>query len=477
MSPKENAGRIIIVDDDAGGRQAMSRALRRVGYDVAPFGDGLEALAHLREHPDVELVVTDLRMPGLDGIEVLRRAREMVPDVGVLMITAFGSIETAVGAMKYGAEDYLEKPVNLEVLRGRVANLVEKVQLGREVNEFKAVERIVEERGSFEGMVGNTASMLELFRKIQQVSPTKSSILILGESGTGKELVARAIHRHSARARKTFLPVDCAAIPAEILEAELFGYERGAFTGAVARKQGKFEVAHGGTLFLDELGELPLALQAKLLRVLEAKAFMRVGGTEEVEVDVRLIAATNRNLLEMADEGEFRADLYYRLAVVNLQIPSLRDRREDVSLLASSFLERFARENERPEPRLTPETLQVLKWAPWPGNVRELRNLMESLTILHPGEEIQPHHLPEEMRDASREISVSGGGAGLPGSAGSMVGRTMEEIEREVLLRTLERTGGNRTQAAEMLGIGLRTLQRKIKQYRKEGFPVIEADS
>ncbi len=473
---EDDKGRIVVVDDDAGGRQAMSRALRKVGYDVAPFGDGLEALAFLREHPNVALVVTDLKMPGLDGIEVLRRAREMVPDIGVLMVTAFGSVETAVGAMKYGAEDYLEKPVNLEVLRGRVANLVEKVQLGREVNEFKAVERIVEDRGSFEGMIGISTPMLELFRKIQQVSPTRSSILILGESGTGKELVARAIHRHSARSAETFLPVDCAAIPAEILESELFGHERGSFTGAQARKLGKFEMADGGTLFLDELGELPLSLQAKLLRALESKTFMRVGGSQEIQVDVRLVAATNRDLLVMANEGGFRADLYYRLAVVNLRIPPLRERREDIPALASAFLERFARENEREEPRITPEALQVLKWAPWPGNVRELRNLCESLSILHSGQEIQPQQLPENLRQAAQDASVAGPGAGSSGAHGSLVGRTMEEIEREVLLRTLERTGGNRTQAAEMLGIGLRTLQRKIKQYRKEGFSVIDAE-
>ncbi len=469
----DGAGRILIVDDDAAGRQAMARALERIRHEVFAFADGLEALAFLREHPDIELLLTDLKMPGLDGLEVLRRAREMVPDIGVLMITAYGSVETAVEAMKYGAEDYLEKPVNLDVLRSRVTHLVEKVRLGREVREFRAVERTLTEEGAFEGMVGQTPGMLELFRQIQQVAPARSSVLILGESGTGKELVARAIHRRSARARQTFLPVDCAAIPREILESELFGHERGAFTGAQVRKPGKFELAHDGTLFLDEIGEFPLALQAKLLRALESQTFMRVGGTDELRVDVRVIAATNRNLEEMVAAGEFRGDLFYRLAVVNLRVPPLRERRADIPLVATAFLERFARENGRAAPRLTPEALQLLRQAVWPGNVRELRNLMESLVILHPGEEIQPQHLPEDLRRIAQEAAL----AASPGfGPGALVGRTMEDVEREMILRTLERTRGNRTQAAEMLGIGLRTLQRKIKQYRAEGLPVMGAD-
>nr|MCU0224766.1 sigma-54 dependent transcriptional regulator [Acidobacteriota bacterium] len=320
-------------------------------------------------------------------------------------------------------------------------------------------------------------AMVEMFRKLQQVAPARSSVLILGESGTGKELVARAIHRLSPRARQTFLPVDCAAIPHEIMESELFGHERGAFTGAQLRKPGKFELAHGGTLFLDEIGELPLTLQVKLLRALESQRFMRVGGTEEVRVDVRVLAATNRDLDQMADRGEFRQDLFYRLAVVTLAVPALRERRDDIPLIAAAFLERFARENDRAVPALTADAAQLLKRAPWPGNVRELRNLMESIVILHPGEEVGPGQLPEELRRAAVSAAPAASGADAPGSAAAMVGRRMEEIEREVILRTLDLTGGNRTQAAEMLGIGLRTLQRKIKQYRVEGFPVAGNDA
>jgi DNA-binding NtrC family response regulator len=472
----EAKGRIVVVDDDAGGRLAMARALERVGFEVRSFGDGIEALAYIREHSDLELVVTDLKMPGLDGLEVLRRAREIVPDVGVLVITAYGSVETAVGAMKSGAEDYLEKPVNIEILRARATNLVEKVRLGREVSEFLDVQSILSREGAFDGMVGRTPAMLELYRKIQQVASARSSVLILGESGTGKELVARAIHRHSPRSRATFLPLDCASIPTEILESELFGHERGAFTGAQARKPGKFELADEGTLLLDEIGEMPPTLQSKLLRALETQTFMRVGGTSEVQVDVRVIAATHRDLARLAESGEFRQDLYYRLAVVTLRVPPLRERPEDIPLLAAAFLERFAQENGRPVPRLLPEALQVLKHAPWPGNVRELRNLMESLVILHGGEEIAPQHLPDELRRLAAEASLGEGPALVPTRQGTLVGRTMDEIEREAILRSLERTGGNRTQAAEMLGIGLRTLQRKIKQYKADGFPVAEGE-
>jgi DNA-binding NtrC family response regulator len=467
---EEIQGKVVIVDDDTASRQAMSRALQRTGCEVFPFADGSAALGYLKEHPDVLLIVTDLRMPGIDGLEVLRRARETVPDVGVLMITAHGSVETAVGAMKHGAEDYLEKPVNLEILRARVSNLAEKVRLGREVKEFKEIDTILRERGSFEGMIGDSLPMKELFRSIKQVAAARSSVLILGESGAGKELVARAIHRHSPRTARTYLPLDCASIPSEILESELFGHEKGSFTGALQRKLGKLEQANSGTLFLDEVGEIPLPLQAKLLRALESQTFMRVGGNEEIKVDVRLIAATNRALDQMSERGEFRRDLYYRLAVVTLRIPPLRERRDDIPLIATALLERYARENGREPPQFTAEALQVLKWAPWPGNVRELRNLMESLAILHAGPEIAVGDLPEELRAAARQAELT------PLAGTSFYGKTMEEIEREVILRTLEQTHGNRTQAADLLGIGLRTLQRKIKQYRDEGYPVVGSE-
>ncbi|NJN65035.1 MAG: sigma-54-dependent Fis family transcriptional regulator [Acidobacteria bacterium] len=462
-------GRVIVVDDDPSSNLAMKTTLKRDGYDVAAFADGLDAVAFLREHPDVEVVVTDLKMPRISGIEVLRRCREIVSDVEVLVVTGFGDVEHAVEAMKLGAADFLEKPVNAEILRTRTSNLVEKVRLAREVSGLLDVRNLVLRQGSFEGMVGGTPPMIELYRQIQQVAEARSSVLILGESGTGKELVARAIHRRSTRARQTFLPMDCASIPSELLESELFGHERGAFTGAAMRKPGKLELADGGTLFLDEIGEMRADLQAKLLRALETRSFMRVGGTTQVQVDVRVIAATNRDLGRLAEAGEFRQDLYYRLAVVTLRVPALRDRPEDIPAMAQYFLDRFAAENARPLPKLAPETIRSLKAAPWPGNVRELRNVMESLVILHPGESILPSHLPEEVRPLLHSADLS-----EPREA--LAGRTMEEIERDAILQSLERTQGNRTQAAEMLGIGLRTLQRKLKQYREDGFPVAEGD-
>ncbi len=464
----EPKGRVVIVDDDAAGRLAMARALERVGFDVKAYADGMAALAWLREHPDVELIVTDLKMPGIDGIEVLRRAREIIPDVGLLMVTAFASVDSAVEAMKVGSADYLEKPLNIEALRSRARNLVEKGQQSRELRQLRDVLSTVDREGAFEGMVGRAPAMLELYRKIGHVARVRSPVLILGESGSGKELVARAIHRRSARARETFLPLDCTSIPPELLESELFGHERGAFTGAQARKPGKLELAHRGTLFLDEIGDMRPDLQSKLLRAIESQSFMRVGGTEQLHVDVRILAATNRDLARMAETGEFRQDLYYRLAVVTLRVPALRERVEDIPVLATWFLERFAAENRRKAPRLTPEAVRLLESAAWPGNVRELRNLMESLVILHEGEEIGPHHLPDDLRTAA---AASAAAAGTQVATG-LAGRTMEEIEREAILQSLERTGGNRTQAAEMLGIGLRTLQRKLKQYRQEGYPV-----
>jgi DNA-binding NtrC family response regulator len=477
MTRGDAQGHIVLVDDDAGGREAMTRALSKVGFRVEPFADGLDALAYVRAHPHVELVVTDLKMPRIDGLEVLRRAREIVPDVGVLMVTAHGSVETAVDAMKYGAEDYLEKPVNLDVLRRRATNLVEKVRLGREVMEFRQLESVLDEAGVFEGMVGRSPAMIELYRKIRQLADAKTPVLILGESGTGKELVARAIHRLSPRAREAFLPFDCASIPHHLLESEIFGHERGAFTGADARKPGKFEMASSGTLFLDEIGEMELDLQAKFLRALETQTFMRVGGTAQLEVDVRVLAATHRDLGALVDTGEFRRDLYYRLAVLTLRIPPLRERAEDIPRIASYFLERFAKEHGRPAPQLLPDALQTLVRAPWPGNVRELRNLMESLVILHSGDELGAAQLPEELRRAA-DANVEPEAADVfePPQGEAFVGRTMEEIEREAILRSLERTSGNRTQAAEMLGIGLRTLQRKIKQYKAEGFAVKDGE-
>jgi DNA-binding NtrC family response regulator len=458
----ENA-HAVIIDDEEGNRDGFSRALSKVGWKVRAFAEAEPAFEYLRRNRDVALVITDLMMPGTDGFGVLKSAREIDADVGILMITGHGSVESAVDAMKQGADDYLQKPVDLFELRARAKAIVEKRALSRRVVELES--RLREKFGK---LIGHSKAMEELFGKMELVAPTRSNVLIVGESGTGKELVANALHENSPRKAARFLPINCAAIPAEILESELFGHEKGSFTGAVGRKVGKFELADKGTLFLDEIGELPLEMQVKLLRVLETREFMRVGGTETIRVDIRLVAATNADLEAAVEKGGFRQDLYYRLKVVTLRIPPLRERREDIPLLAGHFLRTFSEENGREGMRFSPDAMRAIVAAPWEGNVRELRNLVESLVVLVPTAEVGLSDLPEEYRRAAPAPSPSlesGSGAIDPGAPPL----TMDEIEKRAILDALSRTGGNRTQAADLLKIGLRTLQRKLKDYQVAG--------
>ena len=462
---EDDSAHVVLIEDEEGNRRSFTRALSRVGYKVRAFGEASRALEYLRENRDVVLVITDLMLPGMDGFGVLGAVREIDSEVGVLMITGHGSVESAVDAMKQGADDYLTKPVDLYVLRNRAKAIIEKRRLVRRVDELES--RLGEK---FSNLLGRSKPMEDMFRQMDLVAPTRSNVLIIGESGTGKELVANALHEHSPRREHRFLPINCAAIPAEILESELFGHEKGSFTGATGRKVGRFELADKGTLFLDEIGELPLEMQVKLLRVLEQREFMRVGGTETIRVDIRLIAATNQDLEEMVEQGRFRTDLYYRIKVVTIKIPPLRDRRDDIPMLANHFLQAFANENDREGMRFSAEAMRALVAAPWEGHVRELRNLMESLVILVPRDEITRADLPPEYLAAAGEVPAERGAA-APGDREAIVhpGLTMEEIERRAILSALDRTGGNRTQAAEMLGIGLRTLQRKLKEYRLAG--------
>ncbi len=453
---------ILVIEDDIANRRGLVRALTRAGHKVEAFGRADPALDYLREHRDIVLVITDLMMPGTDGFGVLAAVKEIQPRTGLLMITGHATVESAVDAMKQGADDYLTKPVNLDELRTRVSNLIQRVRDRDRREELE--DRLY---GKFVKLIGNSKVMQDLFRKMELVAGARSNVLIVGASGTGKELVANALHEHSPRHEGRFLPINCAAIPSEILESELFGHERGAFTGATARKIGKFELADGGTLFLDEIGELPLEMQVKLLRVLEQREFMRVGGTETVHVDIRLVAATNQNLEEMVEQRKFRNDLYYRIKVVTLAIPPLREREGDVRQLANHFLDLFVKENNRESMRFNPEVMAALIGAPWVGNVRELRNLVESLVVLVPDDEIQLADLPEEYRTLGPPAHPPTPGAKKEPEDGQTL--TMEEIERRAILGALEKTGGNRTQAAELLGIGLRTLQRKIKDYRMAG--------
>ena len=465
---------IILIEDEEGNRQSITRALSRVGYKVQAFQEAAPAMDYLRRNRDVVLVITDLVLPGMDGFGVLGAVREIDPAVGILMITGHGSVESAVDAMKQGADDYLTKPVDLFVLRNRTDAIVEKRRLVRRVDELET--RLGEK---FRNLIGRSKSMETLFRQMEMVAPTRSNVLIVGDSGTGKELVANALHESSPRRDHRFLPINCAAIPSEILESELFGHERGSFTGAISRKVGKFELADKGTLFLDEIGELPLEMQVKLLRVLEQREFMRVGGSDIINVDIRLVAATNQDLEALVEKGRFRSELYYRLKVVTLKLPLLRERKDDIHLLANHFLQVYGKENSRENLRFSPEAMRALEAAAWEGNVRELRNLVESLVILIPRNEIALTDLPEEyLKGAEAGLSrtveearpTQEEGAAAIGSTQTLhAGPTMEEIERRAILDALDRTGGNRTQAAEMLGIGLRTLQRKLKEYRMAG--------
>ncbi|HVF58699.1 MAG TPA: sigma-54 dependent transcriptional regulator [Thermoanaerobaculia bacterium] len=453
---------ILVIDDESGSRESMAIALEKAGLAVRTFDDARKALDYLAENEGARLAVCDLRMPGTDGLAFLQEVRERGDELAVVLVTGYGSIESAVEAMRVGADDYLTKPVDLYELRQRVMNLIEKQQLREEVTSLR---QQLDKRYGFESIIGHSAPMERLFEQMQLVAPTRSTVLVVGESGTGKELVASAIHRASPRRNERFLAINCGAIPPDILESELFGHERGSFTGAIARKIGKFELAHRGTLFLDEISELYPELQVKLLRVLEERQIMRVGGGEVIPVDFRLLAATNRDLERVVAEGKFREDLYYRLKVVTLRIPPLRERPEDMPLLAEHFLALFAEEHGKPPKRLAPEALELLARFPWPGNVRQLKNVIESVVVFHQGDVVEPGDLPAEVRDAA---TVSAAGGRVQSAVGGT--RTMEEIERQAILETLTRTGGHRAKAADLLGIGLRTLQRKLKEYKDAGF-------
>ena len=444
---------IYLVDDDDGSRIAMAKALGRVGYQMVPFSSAEEALAALREDSSVSMVISDVRMPGMNGYEFLRHVRSERPDLPFILVTAFADVEDAVSALQEGADDYLTKPVRMQELRQRVQLHLERRVLNDENRRLR--ERLSKNFG-FDGIVGHSSAMEALIDRLRVVAPTRSTVLVVGESGTGKELVANALHQHSPRAEGAFVAVNCGAIPGEILESELFGHEKGAFTGAHQRRIGLVESASGGTLFLDEVSELSLDLQVKLLRVLEDRTVTRVGGTVKIPVDFRLVAATNRDLLAWVRDRKFREDLYYRLKVVTLEIPPLRERSEDIPLFVQHFLEVFNQELGREVKGAHPSVLAALKRCRWKGNVRELRNVMESMVLFAPGSEITLEDLPQEYRVAILTPVAT---------EGEWVPREMADIEKEAILRTLRHTGDHRGKAAALLGIGLRTLQRKLKEY------------
>jgi len=463
---------VLVIDDETGSRESMAIALEKASVAVRTFDDARKALEYLEENASPLVAICDLRMPGLDGLGFLSEVRARGLDLSVILVTGFGSIESAVEAMHVGAADYLTKPVDLYELRKRVTTHLEKRQLQDKVADL---ERQLGERPGFEGIIGRSPAMERLFEQMKLVAPTRSNVLIIGESGTGKELVANAIHRASPRRDQRFLAINCGAIPSDILESELFGHERGSFTGAIGRKIGKFELAHRGTLFLDEISELYPELQVKLLRVLEDRRIMRVGGSELLEVDFRLVAATNKDLEREIAESRFREDLYYRLKVVTLRIPPLRERREDIPIIAEHYLRAFCKEHGREPKRFTSEAVAAIEDYPWPGNVRELKNAMESMVVFHRGEEVEPADLPAEIRavlgvEGRAPAPVAEGPAPVAAPAPPPGPKTMADIEREAILAMLERTGGRRVEAARRLDIGLRTLQRKLKEYKDQGY-------
>jgi two-component system, NtrC family, response regulator HydG len=447
---------VAIIDDDPGSRRAMAEALTPLG-PVVEFDDAARALEYAAEHPEVSVAVCDIVMPGMDGAAFLQEVRKRKINLAVILVTAYSSIADRVLAE---SDDYLEKPVDRDRLRKRVMLCRERKRLESEV---VLLQSRLDKRYGFETIVGRCEAMERLFDRMRVVAPTKTTVLVVGESGTGKELVANALHQNSPRSARRFLPINCGAIPRDILESELFGHEKGAFTGAIGRKIGKVELASGGTLFLDEISELSPELQVKLLRVLEDRRIMRVGGSEIIEVDFRLIAATNKNLELEVREGRFRNDLYFRLKVVTLEIPPLRERPEDLPLLVRHFLDRFSEEHGRQKLDLSLSALRVLQQAPWHGNVRELKNVLENLVIFGNGSRIEETDLPEELFGPSGSAA---GGQAAP-REGSAI-RPMAEIEKEAILGALRLTNGRRGEAARMLDIGLRTLQRKLKEYRAQ---------
>jgi two-component system response regulator AtoC len=437
--------RVLVADDEKNLREVLTRELGRKGHQVDNVGDGAEALERIRED-GYDVIVLDMRMPRLGGIEVLRELQKLPEQPQVIVTTGFQEVSTAVEAMKLGAYDYLTKPAKIEELDVLIRKAAEK---GRLIRENVALRTRVEGGEPFSGIVTRNARMQELLRLIERVAPTESAVLILGESGTGKELVARAIHERSARAACPFVPIHCGALPGTLLESELFGHEKGAFTGAVATKPGLLELADGGTLLLDEIGEMEADSQVKLLRVLETGSFFRVGGTRSRTVDVRLVAATNKDLGEAMRAGQFRQDLYYRINTISLLLPPLRERRDDLPLLVQHFLEQSAGYGRK---RVSPKVMACLAAYDWPGNVRELRHAIERAVILAQGEEIQPEDLPPDIQCGTPPP------APRPGS--------LEEMERQHIIATLRQVGGHRGKAAALLGIDPKTLYRKILGYR-----------
>ena len=441
---------ILIVDDEKNTREGLKLILDNNNYNILIAEDGEKAKEILADE-NIDLVITDLKMPKVDGMELIDYIKTNSPDTETIMLTGHGTIETAVQAMKKGVFDYIIKPVNIDELNLLTERALMKKSMQEENENLKEQLNV---KYGFENIIGNSPQMHEIFDKIKKVAPTKANVLIVGESGTGKELLAKAIHHHSPRKIKPFIPINCGALTPTLLESELFGYEKGAFTGAFKQKLGRFELANGGTIFLDEISEISPDLQVKLLRVLQEQTFERVGGTQTIKVDVRIISATNSDLKKLMEENRFREDLYYRLNVIQINVPPLRERIGDITLLITKFIEEFCKENNKPILSISPKAMALLQSYNWPGNVRELRNTIEGIVVMTTGKKILPEHLPSEITEHSKENVIK-----------IKAGTPLKEAERELIRATLINAKGNRTKAANMLGLGRKTLYRKIEEY------------
>jgi DNA-binding NtrC family response regulator len=446
--------RVLVVEDDAAARVGLVQLVKSWGFLADSATDGEDALVKVTSFRP-SIVISDLVMPRMDGLALLRALQSQDADVTTLLLTALGTVETAVEAMKEGAYDYLTKPVDIQRLKVLLDKIVERQETLREV---KTLRRQLREHGTFGTMTGNSPQMRKIYHVIEQAAPTGASVLITGESGTGKELVAQTIHRLSPRTSFPFVAINCAAIPETLLESEIFGHEKGAFTGAADRRPGCFELADHGTLFLDEIGEMTPTTQVKLLRVLQERRFRRLGGRTEQSVDVRVIAATNIDPLEAVQKGKLREDLYYRLNVFAMRLPPLREHMEDLPLLVQAFISEFNERNQKSIAAVDHQAMRQLEQHAWPGNVRELRNVIERATILSPGPFIEPRHLPPALSDAPPPHTQP--------QVALAPGTTVEEAERRLIVMTLEHTRDNKTRAAEILGISLKTLHNKLNKLR-----------
>ena len=459
--------RVLIVDDDESHADAVAESLERVGYECVVAGSGQRAV-QLIEGQEFDVVITDLKMDDVDGLQILQKTKEELPDAEVILLTGHFSFQSALAAGQAGASMYLTKPVDIGELRQSVERASTRIRLLRKNAELN---RRLDERFGFEGVIGSSPAMKKVVDRLKQVAPMNTTVLIRGENGTGKEIVARALHQNSDRKNKPFVPLNISALPESILESELFGHEKGAFTGADNRRVGKFEYANGGTLFLDEVGEMPLDTQIKLLRVLESRKISRIGSNEEFDINVRLVAATNADLEELVRRGKFREDLYYRLKVMTIALPPLRERRQDIPLLMDHFLRQLSETYSREKPTVSRAARQSLTAYEWPGNIRQLRNVSESMFVQDSDGVLDVDDLPDDIPaiDPGPEEASPAAGLGprpvLSGGADGLVGRPMDEIERYYITKTLEITDSNRFEAAKLLGIGERTLYRKIKEY------------